>query len=41
MIPVTEEEVLEVQKAWGERIVKIGELYLSKGNYKKTGIEDV
>jgi hypothetical protein len=41
MIPVTEEEVLEVQKAWGEGIVKIGEVYLGKGDYKKIAIEHI
>ncbi len=31
---ITEQEVLEAQKVWGEGIVKIGNVYTDKGDYK-------
>lgn len=31
---ITEQEVLDAQKAWGEGIVNIGNVYLEKGDYK-------
>lgn len=31
---ITEQEVLDAQKAWGEGIVKIGNVFLEKGDYK-------
>ncbi|WP_421919568.1 phosphoribosyl-AMP cyclohydrolase [Marinifilum sp.] len=31
---ISEQEVLEVQKIWGEGIVKIGKVYSEKGDYK-------
>jgi len=40
-IVITEQEVLDAQKAWGEGIVKIGKVYLEKGNYKNAAIEHI
>lgn len=40
-IVITEQEVLEAQKAWGEGIVKIGKVYLEKGDYKTAAIEHI
>lgn len=31
---ITEQEVLAVQKTWGEGIVKIGKVFLDEGDYK-------
>lgn len=33
-IVIIEQEVLDIQKAWGDGIVKIGKVYLEKGDYK-------
>ena len=38
---ITEQEVLDAQKAWGEGIVKIGKVYLEKGDYKTAAIEHI
>jgi len=40
-IVITEQEVLDAQKAWGEGIVKIGKVYLEKGDYKTAAIEHI
>ncbi len=31
---ITEEQILEAQKSWGEGIVNIGRVFLEKGDYK-------
>ena len=31
---ITEEQILEAQKSWGESIVNIGRVFLEKGDYK-------
>ena len=33
-MPITKDEVLEAQKAWGDAIVRISNTYLDKGDYK-------
>lgn len=38
---ISEQEVLDAQKAWGEGIVKIGEVYLEKGDYKATALNHI
>lgn len=38
---ITEKEVLDVQKAWGDGIVKIGKVYLEKGDYILTATEHI
>jgi len=40
-IVITEQEVLDAQKAWGEGIVKIGKVYLEKGDYKTAATEHI
>lgn len=40
-IVITEQEVLDAQKAWGEGIVKIGKVYLEQGDYKTAAIEHI
>ena len=34
-IKITEGEVINAQKLWGENIVQIGKLYVEKGNYRE------
>ncbi len=36
---ITEKEVSDAQKAWGDGIVKIGKVYLENGDYKSTATE--
>ena len=31
---ITEEQILEAQKSWGEGIINIGRVFLEKGDYK-------
>jgi hypothetical protein len=38
---ITEQEVTDAQKAWGEGIVKIGKVYLEKGDYKAAATEHI
>lgn len=38
---ITEQEVLDAQKAWGEGIVKIGKVYLEQGDYKTAATEHI
>lgn len=38
---ITEQEVLDVQKAWGEGIVIIGKVHLENGDYKTAAIEHI
>jgi hypothetical protein len=38
---ITEQEVLDVQKAWGDGLVKIGKVYLENGDYKTAAIEHI
>lgn len=38
---ITEDEVLEIQKVWGEGIVKIGSVYLQNGDYKTAAINHI
>jgi hypothetical protein len=38
---ITEQEVLDAQKAWGEGIVKIGQVYLGNGDYKAAATEHI
>lgn len=38
---ITEKDVVNAQKAWGEGIVKIGEIYTSGGDYTKAAAEHI
>lgn len=38
---ITEQEVLGAQQAWGEGIVKIGQVYITNGDYKATAINHI
>jgi hypothetical protein len=38
---ISEQEVLEAQKAWGEGIVKIGEVYLNDGDYNEAATNHI
>lgn len=40
-ISITENEVLEAQKAWGDGIVKIGKVYIDNGDYKAAAAEHI
>jgi hypothetical protein len=40
-LTITEAEVVEAQKAWGDGIVRIGEVYTSGGDYHKAAIEHI
>lgn len=40
-ITITEQEVLDAQKAWGEGIVKIGAVYLENGDYITAASEHI
>ena len=41
IVSITEQELLDVQIAWGEGVVKIGEIYLAKGDYKKAALDHI
>ncbi len=38
---ISEQEVLDAQKAWGKGIVKIGKVYLENGDYKTAATEHI
>ena len=38
---ITEQEVSAIQQAWGNGIVKIGKVYLAKGDYKSASTEHI
>lgn len=38
---ITKQDVLEAQKAWGDGIVAIGEVYTAKGDYKARAAEHI
>jgi hypothetical protein len=38
---ITEKEVIEAQKAWGEGIIKIGEIYSANGDYRQAAIDHI
>ncbi|MBN1651470.1 MAG: hypothetical protein JW857_09080 [Bacteroidales bacterium] len=38
---ITEQEVLDAQKAWGEGIVKIGKVYLEDGDYTTAALNHI
>ncbi len=38
---ITEQEVVEAQKAWGNGIVKIGKVYSDGGNYEKAAADHI
>ncbi|NQV18860.1 MAG: phosphoribosyl-AMP cyclohydrolase [Armatimonadetes bacterium] len=40
-VSITEQEVSDVQKAWGEGIVKIGKVYLENGDYKTAALNHI
>ena len=41
LVLITENEVFEAQKAWGEGIVKIGKVYLENGDYKTAALNHI
>ena len=40
-VSITEQEVSDAQKAWGEGIVKIGKVYLENGDYKSAALNHI
>ena len=38
---ITEQEILDAQKAWGEGIVKIGKVFIEKGDFKAAAEEHI
>jgi len=40
-VVITDQEVLDVQKAWGDGIVKIGKVFTEKGDFKNAATEHV
>lgn len=38
---ITKEEVIKAQNAWGDGIVRIGEVYQSKGDYTQAALEHI
>jgi len=38
---ITEQEVLEAQRAWGDSIVRIGKIFMEGGDYKSAAIEHI
>ena len=38
---VTEDQILDVQKKWGEGIINIGQVFLEKGDYKAAAEEHI
>ena len=38
---ITEQEVIEAQKAWGDGIVKIGKIYSEGGDYRKAAADHI
>jgi len=38
---ITEQEVLQAQKEWGEGIVRIGKVFTEKGDYKKAAMDHI
>jgi hypothetical protein len=41
IVSITDQEVLDIQKAWGDGVIKIGEVYLAKGDYKKVALDHI
>jgi len=41
IVSITEQDVLDAQKAWGEGIVKIGKVYLETGDYKTAALNHI
>lgn len=39
--PITEDEVVKAQQDWGDGIVKIGLVYVNKGDYKEAATEHI
>ncbi len=39
--PITKEEILAAQKAWGDGLVAIGRVYQNEGDYKKEAIKQI
>jgi len=40
-VVITDQEVLDVQKAWSDGIVKIGKVFMEKGDFKKAATEHI
>ena len=38
---ITEKEVIEAQQAWGEGIIKIGDVYSADGDYRQAAIDHI
>ncbi len=38
---ITEEEVLQAQKEWGEGIVRIGKIYMENGDYRQAAMDHI
>jgi len=40
-VSITEQEIIDVQKAWGDGIIKIGAIYTAKGDYKDAALKHI
>ena len=40
-VSITEQELVDIQKAWGDGVIKIGAVYLEKGDYKKVALDHI
>ena len=38
---ITEQELVDIQKAWGDGVIKIGAVYLAKEDYKKAALDHI
>ncbi len=41
IVSITEQELVDIQKAWGDGVIKIGTVYLAKGDYKKVALDHI
>jgi len=41
IVSITEQELVAIQKDWGEGVIKIGAVYLAKGDYKKVALDHI
>ena len=41
IVSITEQELVAIQKDWGDGVIKIGAVYLAKGDYKKVALDHI
>lgn len=41
IFPISEQEIIDIQKAWGDGIVRIGKIYSESGDYKIAATEHI